>query len=42
MAWMRLEKSELNLEGQVGIYEELDKPQEKIPWGEVMVHKHRQ
>lgn len=29
--WMRLEKPELNLEGQVGIYEELAKPQEKIP-----------
>lgn len=32
--WIQLEKPELNLEGWVGIYEALGKPQEKIPWGE--------
>lgn len=39
--WMRLEKPELNLEGQVDIYEELDQPQEKIPGRRVTVHRYR-
>lgn len=39
-SWMWLEKPELNLEGRVDIYEELDKPQEKIPGGRVTMHRH--
>lgn len=39
--WMRLGKPELNLEGQVGISHEPDKPQEEIPGGRVTMRRHR-
>lgn len=40
--WIPLGKPEPNLEGRVGMYEEIDNPQEKIPWGEVTVHRYRE